>query len=214
MRIAQLVLPHASQFDRKCQRADFAVLSEKHEVTKIEGLTPPFAFGKKEGLTPSLAKNEGVTPPLGKKEGVTPDVVHVYGDPQAVASFFVRFPVPYVASSGIVRSRWSWRNPVPPALVLDPLELPEPVEPHYFDRLGNRQPATGDRKIVASSRRPHLDDFIQRTLARIERFRDDIDWHLVDAPPSPEILAGVDLWVDPALSDDDLDGFVAEALVT
>ncbi|HEY0141637.1 MAG TPA: glycosyltransferase [Thermoanaerobaculia bacterium] len=203
MRIAQLVLPNASEFDRKCQRADLAVLSEKHEVTKIEGLTPTPAknAGKNEGLTPTSAKNEGVTPQL----------AHAYGTPQAFAAAFVRFPIPYVASSGMARSRWSFRNPVPPAHILDPLEFPEPVEAHYFEAAA--RPVVRERKVVASARRGHLDDFIQRTLVRIHRFRDDVEWHLVDSPPSPETLAGVDLWVDPSLSDGDLDGFVAEAVV-
>lgn len=204
MRIAQLVLPNASPFDRKCQRADFAVLSEKHQVTKIEGLTP-------HG-TPLLAKIEGLTPSSGKNEGLTPQIVHVYGTPQGAAGAFVRFPLPYVASSGISRSRWSFRTPVSPAHILDPLSFPEPVEGEYFEAVA--RPVERERKIVASVRRGPLDDFIQRTLARIHRFRDDVEWHLVDAPPSPETLAGVDLWVDPALRDDDFDGFVAEALVT
>lgn len=36
MRILQIVLPHASQFDKKCQRVDFAALSGKHEVVTTE----------------------------------------------------------------------------------------------------------------------------------------------------------------------------------
>jgi YHS domain-containing protein/glycosyltransferase involved in cell wall biosynthesis len=76
----------------------------------------------------------------------------------------------------------------------------------------NRQPPT-EIKTIASFRRAGIDDFVQRTLARIERFRSDIEWHLYEHPPLPADLASVDLWVDPALADHDFDGFVAEALV-
>lgn len=54
---------------------------------------------------------------------------------------------------------------------------------------------------------------IEQTLARLHRFRDDIEWRTFKQPPSPEDLIGVDVWVDPATSDTDLDGFVAEAYV-
>lgn len=50
-------------------------------------------------------------------------------------------------------------------------------------------------------------------MVRLQRTRDDITWRLFDKTPTPHDLAGVDLWVDPATSENDLDGFVAEALV-
>lgn len=54
---------------------------------------------------------------------------------------------------------------------------------------------------------------IELTQARIQRFRNDIEWLLFDAPPTPDDLALVEAWVDPTPSDDDYDGCVAEALV-
>ena len=49
-------------------------------------------------------------------------------------------------------------------------------------------------------------------MARIHRFREDVQWRLFSHPPSPEEIASVDVWVDPAVEEDDYDGFVAEAL--
>jgi glycosyltransferase involved in cell wall biosynthesis len=57
-------------------------------------------------------------------------------------------------------------------------------------------------------------NFVEQTLVRIGRFRDDVTWKLFDRPPSPDDLAGVDVWVDPAVEEADLDGFVAEAVVS
>ena len=54
---------------------------------------------------------------------------------------------------------------------------------------------------------------VEQTMARIRRFRDDVDWQIFDQRPSPEDLGSVDLWVDPAAEENDFDGFVAEALV-
>jgi glycosyltransferase involved in cell wall biosynthesis len=49
-------------------------------------------------------------------------------------------------------------------------------------------------------------------LHRLHRFRDDIDWLVFDHPPTLDELGGLDAWVDPASSDTDFDGFVAETL--
>ncbi|MEA2491964.1 MAG: hypothetical protein QOH21_3756 [Acidobacteriota bacterium] len=191
MRIAQIVLPHASQYERKSQRADFAALSEKHEVTLI---------------------------PLEAAASTGAQLAHIYGPAELPLRELTRFPLPYLANAAVPKSRWPWHRAPQPALIISPLAaqpVPEAVEDAYFAEApqpptANRQPPT---KIIASYRRPGSDDFLQRTLSRIERFRNDVEWHLYENPPTPADLASVDLWVDPALSENDFDGFVAEALV-
>jgi hypothetical protein len=90
-----------------------------------------------------------------------------------------------------------------------PFNLPEAVEDIYFDA----QPATRDpRPTLGSFSRRSITPLIEQTMARIHRFRDDVIWRLFDHPPSPEEIAGVDVWVDPAVQEDDYDGFVAEAM--
>ncbi|HEY3052223.1 MAG TPA: glycosyltransferase [Thermoanaerobaculia bacterium] len=157
MRIAQIVLPTASEFERKCQRVDFAALSPKHEVTA------------------------GHATPV--------DVTHVYGPPSYVGDSIVSA----LECGG-----------------LPPLSryLPEAVEEMYFDvHSPDRQPHR-----VGSFARPSLRNIVDQTLVRIARFRNDVQWTLFDHPPSPANLAGVDAWVDPAVAEDDFDGFVAEAI--
>lgn len=180
MRIAQVILPPASQYERKCQRADRAALAGRHEVVDDPG---------------------------------NADVAHVYTSGELPRAAFLDFPVPYIAPARVARSRWSFRAPKEPTVIVTWQNLPEVVEEGYFVRPeGVAAREHGDR-VVGSFRRAATQNMVEQTLARIHRFRSDVQWHLFDAPPAPETLAGVDLWVDPAVSEDDWDGFTAEALV-
>lgn len=176
MIIAQLLLPGASEYERKSQRIDFVSLSAEHDIR------------------------------LGETTGA--DLVHVYGpDPM-----FVELDVPYVSNGRLKRRRF--RRMTPPERVITPLKdsadsfIPEAVEEIYFDG-ERRQPG---KPTIGTFARPQLRNIIEQTAARIQRYRDDVDWLLFDAAPSPDDLRAVDVWVDPAMSEDDFDGFVAEAV--
>ncbi len=177
MRIAQIVLPGTSHYERKSQRADRAALAERHEIVD----------------DPRNA-----------------DIAHVYTSMDLPRRDFVGFPVPYIASAPMAQSRWSWRKPVEPRVVVTPENLPEVVADEYFAAAATPRPGTNTiGSFVRGSTRNH----VEQTIHRIERFRDDVTWKLFPAPPAPEDLATVDLWVDPAVDENDYDGFVAEALV-
>ncbi|MDP9194806.1 MAG: glycosyltransferase [Acidobacteriota bacterium] len=189
MRIAQIILPDASEYERKSQRADQAALSEKHDVT--------------------------VTP-IESIADVQADLAHVYAGRELPASAFVRFPLPYVASSDVRPSRWSWRRPVRPRFVVSPLgddPLPEVVEERYFSDASRRKDRPTLPKIIGSFGRSSVRNSVEQTMARIRRFRDDVDWQIYESQPSPEDLASVDAWIDPAVDETDFDGYVAEALI-
>jgi Glycosyl transferases group 1 len=190
MRIVQIVLPGASEYERKSQRADRAALAERHDV--------------------DLRTVETIA-------GADFDLAHVYASGDLPSAAFVGFPVPYVSSAGIAPSRWwRWRRPVPPRAILSPLgddPLPEVVEERYFSAPDPSAARDPNVKIVGSFGRPSVRNSVEQAMARIRRFRDDVEWQIFDGPPSPEDLTGVDLWVDPAVGESDLDGFVAEALV-
>ena len=176
MRIAQIVLPPISEYERKSQRQDRAGLAESHELVD----------------DPRNA-----------------DVAHVYTSANLPRGSFVGFPAPYVASAPMASSRWSWRKPVEPRAVVTPESIPEAVDDAYFAV----QAALSGTSVIGSFVRESTRNQVEQTLHRIERFRDDVTWKLFVAPPAPEDLAGVDVWVDPAVVEDDRDGFVAEALV-
>src|SRR5688572_5145767 len=114
MRIAQIVLPGASEYERKSQRADYAVLAGKADVAV---------------MTAEEAAQSGAS------------VAHVYASGEISASAFAGFSLPYVASADVRKSRLSFRALAPPALVVSPLAqtegrtllLPEVVEEWYFE---------------------------------------------------------------------------------
>lgn len=138
------------------------------------------------------------------------DVAHVYSSVDLPRAAFTAFPVPYLASAPMTPARWSWRKPVEPRVVVTPENLPEVVADAYFAAPAAAPPGTNTiGSFVRESTRNH----VEQTLHRIQRFRDDVRWKLFATPPTPEDLAGVDLWVDPAVEKEDYDGFVAEALV-
>lgn len=184
MRIAQVLLPGASEYERKSQRIDRTLLNDLHEVVLV---------------------------PLEEVRSSGAQVTHVYASGDLPRAAFIGFPVPYVSSATLRKSRWSVRKPVEPV----PAVLPEAVEDAYFDcptqQPGN--PATGQPKIAGSFARLSTRNMVDQTLHRIHRFRNDVIWRMFDTVPTPNDLAGVDVWVDPATSETDLDGFVAEALV-
>ena len=237
MRIAQIILPDASEYERKSQRADFAALAA--------GVTPFFRPGAEKGrpdpnsdekrrCDPSSEEKRRSDPDgnpngdekrrcdpdygvvvvsLGEIGDVEADIAHVYAGSELPGAAFVRFPMPYVSSAGIRRSRWGWRRAVAPGAILSPLgadPLPEAVEERYFCEPFARDSAI---KIVGSFDRPSVRNQVEQTLARIRRFRNDVEWQIHRQAPSPTELADVDLWVDPAVDETDFDGFVAEALV-
>ncbi len=186
MRIAQIVLPNASEYERKSQRADYAALVERHDVTLVA---------------------------IDAIADVRADIAHVYASGELPPAAFVDFPLPYVSSAAMRTSRWSWRKPVAPRAILSPVgedPLPEVVEDRYFGEPAARDSAV---KIVGSFERDSVRNSVEQAMARIHRFRTDVEWQIYREAPSPNELSDVDLWVDPAVDENDLDGFVSEALV-
>lgn len=123
------------------------------------------------------------------------DIVHIYGSG-------VRRP----------RRRWFEIAAARPPHSTSPLRetsaefIPEAVEEQYFA-------STAISGIgVGVFLRPVVRNVVEQTRARVHRTRDDVVWHLFDRVPTPDDLAQVAVWLDPAVADDDFDGFVAEAL--
>ena len=198
MRIAQIILPSASEYEKKSQRVDRAALAERHEVVVI---------------------------PIEEAATSGAQLAHVYATGELPSALFRHFPLPYVSSTDVQKSRWPFGRPVEPRYVLSPViekvegsrhqPLPEAVEEAYFARPLTLalSPRRGEGTVVGSFARASTKNMVEQTLARIHRFREDVTWRLFDRVPAPEDLAGVDVWVDPAIDEVDFDGFVAEALV-
>ena len=168
MRLAQILLPDASQYERKSQRIDEAGLRGKHEL--VTGAA---------------------------------DVTHVYGREAYV-------------TAGAVYPRWMWWRRATKILVspIGERAVPEAVEDRYFDASRAEVPSVArEVKRIGSFARPSTNNMVEQTVARLQRFRSDIEWNLFDHVPAPADLAGLDAWIDPAIEETDFDGFTAEALV-
>ncbi|HUP48709.1 MAG TPA: glycosyltransferase [Thermoanaerobaculia bacterium] len=190
MRIAQILLRPASYYDRKSRQIDHAALAARHEVIETD-----FPGALAAGAALAHVYGRGFQPPPRR-----------------------RFLLPYVASSPPRARRLPWSSPAQPRLIVSPLEnLPEAVDDSYFAE--GREPGPPQTPPAAlrtvgtfGAERPGITQMIEQTLARIRRFRDDVEWVRFDSPPQPGDLARVDLWADPAVAGDDFDGFVAEAI--
>jgi Glycosyl transferases group 1 len=179
MRVAQILLPGASAYERKSQRLDAAALSAS--------LVP----------TPEEA-----------------DIAHVYG-PRELPPLPLK--IPFLASGIVKKPRFALRKPRQPDYAVAPVAddtftlLPEPVDERFF-ALRHVQKNAPQRVLGSIAREP-LTNIVQQTMARIGRFRNDVAWHVFNHDPEPEELLNVDAWIDPAIADDDFDGYTAEALV-
>jgi hypothetical protein len=142
------------------------------------------------------------------------DVGHVYAPLRAQgAGRVAQVGIPYVSNVAPRRSRFFFRRAHEPNVIVTPFSIPEAVEDVYFEtpRPAPRAPRPS---TLGSFSRPSVTPLIEQTMARIHRFRDDVDWLVFTHPPSPEDFANIDVWVDPAVEEDDFDGFVAEGLVS
>jgi len=162
--VAQILLPSATAYERKCQRVDYAALP------LVEVYDDP-------------------------RKVQHADVAHVYGAKRLPRRWFRPFRVPYVTSREV-----------------DPFDVPEAVEEMYFtDSLAGE--GAGAPLRIASFRRASILGIVEQTVHRLHRTRDDIEWLLLERPPTAEDFTEIDAWIDPAVDDADFDGFAAEAMV-
>jgi hypothetical protein len=207
MRIAQVLLDGASEYERKMQRIDHEILAPTHEVV---------VAGSTRGLVADVAHVYG---PRVLSEAPTIPYVANAGVKRRRLAFRPLPPPGYIVS---------------PLADEDRQLLPEAVEEQYFgsrvtgfeaqgretghvvpSQLATSDLAPAPRRIVGvfGPGRPGVGNMIDQTRVRLSRFRDDIDFQLFDRAPQPVDFASIDAWIDPATDDSDFDGFVAEALV-
>jgi hypothetical protein len=219
MRVAQLVLPGASAYERKSQRLDNGNLPDATLITspaEAAGYDVAHVYGPIE-LPPALFVGFPV-----------PYVSNGTMKKRRFALRAPRMPAAHVVTLAPLGSERvnakrpdegtprettspSAPDPRPSPRATGRVVLPEAVDDAFFDLQQTQK--SRDVRIVGSVAREPLHDLVERTIARIHRFRDDIDWHLFSHDPSPAEMADVDAWIDPAIAAEDYDGYVAEALV-
>jgi hypothetical protein len=137
------------------------------------------------------------------------DIVHVYAGRTLPA---LKLKQPFVANVAPRQRRFFLRRVANPAAIVTPFNVPEAVEESYFASSAGEIAGATQKKFIGSYTRPSTQAMIEQTMHRIDRFRDDVAWRLFSHPPSPEEIASHGVWIDPAVDEDDYDGFVAEAL--
>lgn len=139
------------------------------------------------------------------------DVVHAYG--RSAAELCSKSRVRFVASVEPSRARGFWpKRALPARLVTPDAGVPEAVAESFITEWV-APPARSRYLIGSTARRAEIRSWIERTYARLARFRDDLEWRVFEDPPLPEDLATLHVWVDAALGDGDVDGYVVEAMV-
>lgn len=144
------------------------------------------------------------------------DLVHVYGSQQPPPRWIGTLGRPYLAPWSVSGSRLPWRRIPAPAAILSPLDpgsVPEAVDEEYVANEDHPPGAAGPYLIgSAGPDRKGIGLMTRATMARLGRFRDDVEWRIFDTVPSAAEMRDLDLWIDPALDGLDFDGGTAEAL--
>lgn len=139
------------------------------------------------------------------------ELVHVYGPHELPSRLFRNFPRPYVAAGTPAPARLWFDEPRMPAASTS--AIPEAIERGVGERGVGVSPREHYTIGVLVGRR-NVRPLVDATAHRLARFREDVDWRLFDAPPTPEEMNHLHLWFDPALDERDLDGYTAEALAS
>src|ERR1041385_6511713 len=203
MRVAQITLRNASEYERKCRRVDRVALAGEHEIVEDErgadivhvygaGVRRPRLWSKTVRITPLQDEGRGGEGGGGRRAGETA--------PRQGGGRGARG-----AGRRWLRSREPRLPPAPCAL--RPVEyIPEAVEEQYLAH--DASAGSGVGVFVRLSTREMLDQM----RIRLHRTRAAVEWPLFARVPTPDDLVQVAVWLDPALDDGDFDGFVAEAL--
>jgi len=141
-------------------------------------------------------------------EGV--NLIHLHGTPPP-GRLASGLSIPWVTDRRVPIPRSFFRRARPPATVLIDREVPEVAADEWFS-VQNHSRSSALKRVGCYVRDDAVRNNAQQVAGRIARFREDVDWILFDAPPSPEEVVTLDLWVDPASSEDDADGMVTEAI--
>lgn len=208
MKIGQILFENAPFYEQKSQRLDSLHLEPDHEVklwvvqgTKTRDWT---------GQVCAARQLSSLIPPTGVR------ILHVYGPRALPADIFGGMKLNYVATGKPPSSRLPWRKtrgPAASALPYGPDAVAEAVEAGYFLPLADNRAEKPRYRIGTLARGREVAGMVEATRSRLVRFRDDLEWQLWMSPPSPNELAGVDVWVDPGYDEADLSGWVAEAMV-
>lgn len=192
MRVVQIIDSTALPHQRRLRTVDAVALAEVADVVEVP------AAGLRLELPDASQANGAI-------------VAHLYAPPGFAPALLKRLPRPLVSESAPRRPRLPWSRIAPPEVVLGPAPdsaAPEAVSNSWFELRGRR---TDRPAIGVFARSDSVREAVAASRSRIERFRGDVRWTILQRFPEPEDLENLAVWLDPSPVDDH-EGGVNEAL--
>jgi glycosyltransferase involved in cell wall biosynthesis len=204
VKVVHVLLAGATRYDQNCARSDFmstAIRSGRLFEQTSRGWL-------REGQPSSIDDL------LNLLRSTDQDLLHVHGSAEPPKRLLAGLQIPWICDRRLPKPRALFRRLPSPAVVLVEAGVPEAAGEEWFIE-GRRKHGDGRRRRVGTyARTDAVKNHAEQAAGRIQRFREDVDWVMYERPPSPEELVELDLWVDPASGDGDLDGMVVEAVVS
>lgn len=202
VKIVHLQLPNATRYDQTCASIDASATNGiTHEV--FEATTK----GLVSGHAPVSFKQ---FPRLLLDARIS--IVHLHGTKAPSTRLLAGLPIPWISDRPVHVSHSLFRKVPQPAAVLLDRSVPEAVPDLWFAESTPTRRDHVRKRVGTYVRDAESKNARDQAFARIQRFRDDIDWIAFERAPDMNALCSLDLWVDPAAGEHDLDGMVPEAL--
>jgi hypothetical protein len=191
MRVAQIILAGAAQYELKSQRID-AALPGVECADVASGFDLAHVYGP-----PTLPRLRIGVPYVANAHMPQHWWQPRIAQPRAVIT---PFDIPEAVEGAFFTAKSESANPG--------TETPDPG-PDTRDPDARATPLS-----VGVFLRRSVQNIVEQTMHRLQRTREDITWNLFDTPPAADEMRTIHVWVDPAIGADDYDGFTAEALVS
>lgn len=202
MKVIHVLLAGATRYDRTCAAIDATADSGiSHDL--FEGSIRGWKRGGAESTLDELRRT---ALPGGAA------LLHVHGTAQPPGRLLGGLAIPWISDRRLPLPRSLFRRIAPPAVVLTERGVPDAAGEEWFVEPRPRDRGQTAKRIGSYVRGADTRNGAEQVFGRIRRFREDVDWIFFDDPPTPDEMAGLDLWVDPATREDDLDGMVVEAI--
>jgi len=192
MRIIQVLETAALPFQKRLRELDAAALASKVGLSLVHAsgtrLDPPTLDAERDRA-----------------------IAHLYAAPGFSPGLLRRLPSAVVAETAPRRPRLPWLRGATPDVILGPPPdslAPEAVSEAWFALSGKR---TDRPAIGVFARSDAVREMIAGIRARIERFRSDVRWTILQRFPEPADMENLAIWLDPTPTDDH-EGAIAEAM--
>jgi hypothetical protein len=200
VKVVHVLLEGATRYDRAC--------------AAIDATAGPNAIHETFETTPDALRRGREPSSVDELERALREasLLHLHGSSRPPKRLLAGLTIPWISDRALPIPWTLFRRIPEPATVLSQRSVPEAVGNEWFVDAGARASSDGRKHAGSLVRNADVRNSAEQSYARIQRFREDVEWTFFEEPPTPAELASLDLWIDPAADDDDLDGMVVEAI--